>query len=324
MSEGLQIGEHIYNNIPCGSRKDFSSFKDLEELFSSIPAEVQKLWPLDLSDMGYKTRYEQAQISSEQMGFVQNILLKAQVFNAEENYILKLKLSFEDDKLKLTHESMLQKKGLSGNNFANTIMKQSQKFLTAYDKTRTGLKKDDVSEIVLQARSAAKARPALRGGYVWANQGFDFATKTEQLSMRRAFKKFLSAYGVNMSDKDLNRFTKPCHFAAFGCGVPAEDAAGHKLHLGKAFMLEQSWQAKWTTAQPQAEEKRYALAYNQKGILPTSRRRKAIAKLSKTYHAILRKYYEHYARKRSQVSTLGAYKRLMMQKFKQLVGIAGR
>ena len=104
----------------------------------------------------------------------------------------------------------------------------------------------------------------------------------------------------------------------------AEDAAGHKQHLGKAFMLEQSWQAKWTTAQPQAEEKRYALAYNQKGILPTSRRRKAIAKLSKSYHAILRKYYEHYARKRSQVSTLGAYKRLMMQKFKQLVGISGR
>lgn len=320
MSEELKISEHIYNNAPCGKQSNFADFQSLEEVFSSIPQDVQKLWPLDLSDKGYKTRYEQAQIGSEQLGFVQNVLLKAKVFNDQESYLLKFKLSFLDDKLVFDYDSILQKKG-SGNNFANAIMHRSQEFLTGYDNTRSQLSKGDFSEINFQASSTTQSVPILSGGYVWANQGFDFKSKSDLLEMRKSFKAFTHQYGVEISDKDICRFNKPCHFAAFGCGVQGQDSQGRKVHLGKAFMLKKSWMASWKTSQPQAEEKRYAAAYNQRGIVSSSRRRKAVLKLSKAYQSLLRKYYEHYAPKQTKISKFEAYKRLAVKRFKQLIGI---
>lgn len=319
MSEGLKISEHIYNNAPCNDKSSFSDFNEISSFFSVVSDDVQKLWPLDLSDMGYKTRYEQAQISSEQMGFVQNIILEATVFNAQESYLLKLKMTFDDSKIKIAHESLLQQKGKRGNNFANSIIKQCQKFLTSYDKSRKLQKQDEASEIVLQAHSSLKSTPTLLGGYLWANQGFDFASQSELSSMRKIFKRFLEEKNISITDKDLSKFTKPCHFAAFGCGVQAQDNKGNNVHLGKAFMLEQSWMAQWKTSHPQAEEKRYASAYNQKGILPTSRRRKAVLRLSKAYQNMLRKYYNQYASKSSKISTIAAYKRLALKQIKQLI-----
>lgn len=148
--------------------------------------------------------------------------------------------------------------------------------------------KNEHSEIFVQARSAPKGKIPVYGGYIWANQGFDFRDKSDLPRFRDRFKSFLSAHGVEITDKDLKRFTKPCHFAAFGCGIQVADDNGNGVHLGKAFMLEQTWFGRWSTENPRAEEKRYAEAYNREGIPHASRRRQAVAVLNENYKNILR------------------------------------
>lgn len=122
-----------------------------------------------------------------------------------------------------------------------------------------------------------------------------------------------------MDAGDLKKFTKPCHFAAFGCGIGARDGEGRPVHLGKAFLLEQTWFGRWSTDKPDAEEKRYARLYNRPDILPSSRRRTAIAALGESYRKLLHKYYKRYAPKRRSVSKMEVYRRFAQRQWNHLI-----
>ena len=320
MSDGLKISEHIYSHTLFGDKCEFSGLGALTEFFSSVPQAVQERWPFDLSDKGYRTFYEQALIVSEQLGFVSRLHLRARITRGEETYAVSRKICFEDDKMVFVHDSLRREKGAAGANFAHLLMARTRDFLQAYDQTRKICYKNEHSEIFVQARSAPKGKIPVYGGYIWANQGFDFRDKSDLPRFRDRFRSFLSAHGVKITDKDLKRFTRPCHFAAFGCGIQVADDNGHGVHLGKAFMLEQTWFGRWSTENPRAEEKRYAEAYNREGIPHASRRRQAVAVLNENYKNILRKFYKQYAPKRRILPRIKVYQRLAQRQWHHLVG----
>ena len=319
MGENLTISEHIYNNTLFGDKCEFSGFGALTEFFSAVPEDVQKQWPFDFSDKGYRTSYEQALIVSEQMGFVRRLHLRAQIANAEESFFVSRKIWFDDGRLIFVHDSLCREKGAGGTNFAGLLMTRTQDFLRSYDKTRKIRYKNEHSEILVQARSIPKGKMPVFGGYIWANQGFDFQNKSDLPRFRSIFKQFLAGYGVSMDAGDLKKFTKPCHFAAFGCGIGARDGEGRPVHLGKAFLLEQTWFGRWSTDKPDAEEKRYARLYNRPDILPSSRRRTAIAALGESYRKLLHKYYKRYAPKRRSVSKMEVYRRFAQRQWNHLI-----
>lgn len=78
------------------------------------------------------------------------------------------------------------------------------------------------------------------GGYNWANQGFEFSDSGHAADLRRAFKSFLSQYGISLTDEELSHFKLPCHFSSFDTGLRIEKN-GMQVHLGKAFLLGRSW-----------------------------------------------------------------------------------
>lgn len=319
MSDEFKIGRHIYNNTLFGDRCKFSTLTDLNEFFAPVPEDVQKLWMLDMSEEGYETRYEKAVIVSEQLGVSKALYVCCEIFDTQNSYKISRKISFDDDKLIFVHEAALQQKGCSGANFSHQIMSKTQKFLSEYDKTRRINYITENSEVYVQAHSNPKGEVPTFGGYVWANQGFDFASKQELTAIRESFKIFLSTYQVELEEKDLKKFTKPCHFAAFGCGITAQDNNGNNVHLGKAFMLRQKWFGKWTTANPKAEEKRYAQAYNTPGILSTSRRSHAVEALGKNYRMLLNKYYSRYAHQKNNQQHKNILKELLGKKISELI-----
>ena len=320
MGNESKICEHIYNHTLFGDKCEFSGIRTLAEFFSSVPQDVQKLWPFDFSEEGYRTNYERAVVVPEQLGFVNKLHLKAQISNDKDSYAVCRQIYFEDNKLVFVHDSLLREKGEGGVNFANLLMSKTWRFLQAYDQTRQINYKNEYSEIFVQARSVPDGKIPIYGGYIWANQGFDFRDKSNLPRFRDRFRDFLATYGVNIEQEDLRKFTKPCHFAAFGCGVQAEDKDGNGIHLGKAFMLEQTWFGHWSTAKPDAEEKLYAKAYNRTDILPSSRRRRAVAMLNEKYRNILRKYYKRYASKGRSVSKIKAYQRLASRRWNKIIG----
>lgn len=320
MSDGLKISEQIYSHALFGDKCEFSRLGALTEFFSSVPQAVQERWPFDLSDKGYRTFYEQALVVPEQLGFVSKLYLRARITKGETTYAVSRQICFDEDKMIFMHDSLRRETGEHGANFAHLLMARTRDFLQAYDQTRKICNKNEHSEILVQAHSAPKGKIPVYGGYIWANQGFDFRDKSNLPHFRGQFKKFLLVHGVEITDKDLQKFTKPCHFAAFGCGIQVADDNGNGVHLGKAFMLEQTWFGRWSTENPRAEEKRYAEAYNREGIPHASRRRQAVAVLNENYKNILRKFYKQYTPKRRVLPKIKVYQRLVQSQWHRLVG----
>lgn len=318
MSDGQKINEHIYSHTLFGDNCRFSSFKALDEFFESVPEEVQNKWPYNFEENGYACDYEVAEIISEQLGYDRSLELVVNVHNETDGFILHRNIRFDDDRMVVSLKSIYQNKGEKGHNFSAISLARQQEFLTAYDNSRKPRQKADYSELLIQAASYhSKEGVRTIGGYVWANCGFDFRDKEELEATRRAFRDFTESYGVCIEKKDLKIFTKPCHFAAFGCGIPVKNAEGREVHLGKAFMLQHSWYGRWSTAVPRAEEKRYAEAYAHCRV-PGQRRRQAVEQLSSAYKEMLKKYYNTYGEKRKS-HTLSAYTRLAGMKLSKLM-----
>ncbi len=139
------------------------------------------------------------------------------------------------------------------------------------------------------------------GGYVWATQGMDFADGKQRGEMRRRFRTFLKGEGISLSDQDMETFAKPCHFAAFDTGRRCvvktarpfpltgkqketgvlDPQTGHhplsdsereagasprlSVHLGKAFLLGQTWDAVRVSGSGKSEENRYFRTRRQYG-----------------------------------------------------------
>lgn len=318
MTDSQKINEHIYNNTLFGNNCRFSSFIALDEFFETVPKNVQKMWPYNIEENGYKSNYEVAEIVSEQLGFDSSLEIIVNVANDSEGFIINDNLKFEDDKLIVNLKSMYRHKGDRGQNFSSLVLGKHQEFISAYDQNRKNLKPSERSEIIIYADSDRSNKDIKTvGGYVWANRGFDFQDKREQAFTRNSFQAFAKTHGVEIEKNDLKLFTKPCHFAAFGCGVGVKAENGQMLHLGKAFMLQHSWRGKWRTDKPQAEEKRYAQAYAC-CLEPQKRRRQAVAQLSPRYQNLLKKYYRKYQGQHKSHS-FSAYTRLASIKLSKLL-----
>lgn len=317
MTDGLKINEHIYNHTLFGDNCRFSSFQAIEEFFAEVPTDVQSKWAYDFADEGYKTTYESADIISEQCGFAQSLNLVANISNSSDNFIISSNIKFDDEQMIITLNSLFQNQGSSGNGFSSRFIQKHQDFLMAYDQAHKIKKPHEYSKLLIDAdSSASKQGITTIGGYVWANHGFDFQNDSELKNTRKKFKKFAEQQGVEIADKHLQSFTKPCHFAAFGCGVSVEKR-GQTLHLGKAFMLEHSWLGKWSPHNDVAEEKCYAKAY---ASCPaqSQKRRQAVAALSSKYKILLKKYYKLYGGKPKSQS-LKVYARVARIKFSRLM-----
>lgn len=318
MSDSQKISEHIYSHTLFGDNCRFSSFNALNEFFESVPEDVQNKWPYNFEENGYKSNYEVAEIVSEQLGFDSSLEIIANVADDSDGFILNSNLKFEDDKLIVNLKSMYQNIGDKGKNFSSLALGKHLEFVTAYDQSRKKLKPSEHSEIIIFADSSQSNKDIKTvGGYVWANRGFDFQSKSELAFARSSFLVFAKNQGVEIDENDLKLFTKPCHFAAFGCGVGVKAENGQMLHLGKAFMLQHSWHGKWRTDKPQAEEKRYAEAYIHCPE-PQKRRRQAVAQLNSRYQSMLKKYYRKYQGQQKSHS-ISAYTRLASIKLSKLL-----
>lgn len=317
MTDGLKINEHIYNHTLFGDNCRFSSFQALEEFFAEVPSDAQAKWAYDFADEGYKTTYESADIISEQCGFAQSLNLVANISNSSDNFIVSSNIKFDDEQMIITLNSLFQNQGQPGNDFSALFIKKHQDFLIAHDQTRKVTNPDEYSSLLIDAdSSASKQGITTIGGYVWANRGFDFQNDSELRNTRKSFKQFAERNSVEIADKHLQSFTKPCHFAAFGCGIQVENR-GRKLHLGKAFMLEYSWLGKWSPHNDVAEEKCYAKAYASCPV-QSQKRRQAVATLSSKYQSVLKKYYKLYG-DRTKSRGLKVYARVARIKFSQLM-----
>lgn len=314
MKEASAIEEHIYNHIMLGDSCRYSSYNALAEFFSAVPEEARSLWPYDFSAEGYKTSYFGAQLFSEQLGFDRKLDLRFSIAAPQEKYTARVVLSFDDEQLQIRQESLVRDEGTAGGNFAGLFLQKQREFLNKYDSLRRINRNNPPSELLIHADSDAGRQTC--GGYVWANQGFDFAGVSELLAARNEFRRFAGDRGVDLGEKDLRFFTKPCHFSAFNCGVVVRDKAGRKAGLGKAFMMEHSWFGVWKTANPDAEEKKFADIYNREKLSP-ERRFGPLSALNSAYLRMVRRLTEKYAREKGEHS-FSAFKKYAAAKMAAL------
>lgn len=300
--DDFDLGKFIYHKT--AQSQQIASAEAINTFFEDLFPVARKKWPFDFHKEGYETTYERLDILADDDNFSSTLVLQLMVTNAHEQFLLKSKITMEFEKVCLILEDVCRIKGWKSTNFGHILHQKMEEFITAQDKARG--KNFDASEILLKAVSARDENDTeIRGGYVWANHGFDFASVTDLEYVLTDFKSFTSSHGVVIEEKDLELFTKPCHFAAFNCGLSICSILGRSTYLGKAFLLQCTWSGRLTPTPKnaeKAEEKRYAEAYNSE--LPIGRRRRlAIETLSSAYRNMVKKYYKKHSRFSKDVIT---------------------
>lgn len=298
------IGEII--NLNAADKKNAVSPRSVNEFFEELAPGAAEAWPFDFSSEGYSVSYQKASFYSRQAGMEHWLRLSLDVFRGEEEaYFIKADILMDCDKLKIRVENLYRIKGALSSNFGNTFIKKMKNFIEAQDKARG--KNFDASEIVFEAASRNdRTRQADCGGYVWANQGLDFANEEELRNTREHFASYAGRNGVKIDKNDLKYFTKPCHFAAFNCGISIKDKFGKGTYLGKAFLLLHSWEGRLAASpynDEKPEEQRYAEAYNNKEFSIPCRKRMAQEVLSSSYRSMLKKYRRRYSEVKEKSKT---------------------
>ncbi len=288
MADYKKISEYIFEHPVVDLSSQFSSASELDSFFQNLSSSVRGVWPLDFSFHGLKTKYLSARVHPETWREEAHCTVQAEIFDQHHSAIIEQDFSFGYDgnmiiDIRSVHaansDSYPQKmriaRRLSENNF---------RFLLAYDRAQ---KPQKPSFMKIYA-SSEKTKQGIQtsGGYVWANNGFDFADKQELTQTRLAFKHFLARNGITLTDKKLTLFTKPCHFSAYSCGV-LFSFNKHLYRAGKAFMLQHSWHGVQKTSSKNSRERRFANVYYNEP-LPALRRLKAIRQLEKKYVSFLR------------------------------------
>ena len=147
----------------------------------------------------------------------------------------------------------------------------------------------------------------------------NFFSPIELQNCRLAFEKFaVEKADIRFTRRDLKAFTKPCHFAVFDNGVRFLTGGGKEVSLGKAFMLNYSWHARWQTNNPDAEEKQFAGIFNASNIPLAQRGHLAAKALNRRYRLTVKKHYLKAvaAQKRQR---LHYYQRLWRLKFNRFL-----
>lgn len=293
----MEISEHIYQNLNFRiSKNELSSIFDLEGFFSQFSSETIKEWPL-ISKGGDKVLYQTALVCPHHLGLSESLRVVADIKRGESSFKVAESINvFEGMEIEI--DSLIRTEGSGGNSVIFDLISKHRKFLHAYDR-ENGL--DSESALLLKACSGKAGDVVTSGGYVWAIQGFDFYDTMEREAAQAAFAQYAVSKGVVINHKDLRLFKKPCHFAAFQCGVKVDGK-----HLGKAFLLQYSWRGKMTVPQKgkDSEEYRFAKTYNQYrgngNYLAV-----AVGELSKSYLQMMKKYHLKYSKSSNNVSLLG-------------------
>lgn len=287
MSGQKKISEYIFEHPVIDLSSQFSSVSELDLFFHDLPVSVCRTWPFDFSSYGLRTKYLSAKVYPETWKNDAHCTVQAEVFDQRHSAIIEQDFSFGyDDNIIIEicsvrstdSDSYPQKmriaRRLSENNF---------RFLLAYDQAKAPQKPSFMKIYASSEKTKQGVRTS--GGYVWANNGFEFADKKELTRARLAFKRFLFRSGISLSDKKLNLFTKPCHFSAYSCGV-LFSFNKHLYRAGKAFMLQHSWYGIQKTSSKNSRERRFANAYYSEPLLAL-RRMKAVQQLEKKYVSLL-------------------------------------
>ena len=324
MDSNTDIGQMIASSPAPEGEVNLCKAERINDFFENLPPEVRRLWPFDLTDEGYETAYISANYT-EQHSFrslkeKQTLELSGIFRNERELYVFDGCYTLEDEQLRFELRSLYKEKGLPQRRFAYLLMERQQRFLTAYDNSRPFDFYDKPSEIRLIAASGKDANGLpINGGQVWATLGMNFFSLNELQNCRLAFEKFaVEKVNVRFSRRDLNAFTKPCHFAVFDNGVRLSAGDGKEISLGKAFMLHYSWHARWQTNNPDAEEKRFAGIFNASDIPPAQRRHLAAKALNRRYRLTVERHYLKAVAAQKRHS-LHCYQRLWRLKFNRFL-----
>lgn len=316
--------QHILANLDDKCRIKASASKFMGEVLDTLSEDALKNWPFDFADEGYSTTYLKIEKNTvrRDIGFNSEALsLTMEVSNQDESFQMMRTMYLDDDQIFIHLDNIHRTKGSGMTNFAYTMVKKLKAFIEAQDKKRNDRSRFP-SEIRLEATSNNdKSGIANVGGYVWALQGFDFASLEELLYLRKHFQSFARKHGVEIEDKDLRYFTKPAHFASFHNGKYIEDKFGQPAHLGKAFLLiHEEWQGRMVSFSGNNEEQRFADAYNRRPRKPEYRL-KAFKTLNSRYKNMVRKYYEHHQAERIkglQMPLIEKYYQLIRSRFSSL------
>lgn len=292
----MSVAEYIYDNLSVTNpRRWFSDQVDMNAFFKQISC-TEEQWPLKAEEC----RYRQAVLSSDPFGFDQVLEVAVDFMtDGQEIFCGEKWITDGGDSLEIEIESVYKRTDGPSHNFLYNLIKKHREFLENFDLKH---KRDNrifrpSSCIKLQAHSGVSNGIATRGGYVWATLGFDFVSDNELENMRFGFRGFCLKYGVDIHPSDLKLFTKPCHFAAFQCGVKVENK-----HLGKAFLMQQGWFGKMDMTQNGnlSEEWRYAETYHENKSKPDYGQL-AFNVLNDKYKKMVRKYYHRYKNSEFQI-----------------------
>ncbi len=289
-AQDVNLGEIIAGSF-CREGK-LPDVEGLNEFFEDLAPAAKNAWPFDFKENGYAVQYDKADFLYTQCGLVKKLDLIISVGNKKEEFVIRTLMTIDDEALSINFDSLCRVRGTKNSNFGNIVINKMKHFIDAQDKSRG--KNSEASKILLDAASGLdKNKMNVYGGYIWAYNGLDFANEKELDETRKKFEEFARKSGVKLSDKDLSLFRKPCHFAAFDCGVKVPLSSGKTASLGKAFLLSHSWQGKLVASPRKTErpeEQRYAEAFNNSDFSAPRRRRLALEVLSSSYKKMLKRF----------------------------------
>ena len=225
----------IYRHFEKGSAKPLSSSlrRVLNENFAGLSSRAAEFWPFDFAAQGYQTTYDEIQPAASPDPLRDprgGICVTAHIFNEHEQLLLQQSVYMEDDCLTVNIDNLYRISGRGEQPFAPQLVHKLNQFIGAQDRQRRDAASQP-SQITLEAVSNSYRLRQLQGGFIWAVQGFDFASAQDLQQVRRNFQAYAQRQGVSIKDKDLQYFCKPCHFAAFHCGIWCPDRWGGHLSL---------------------------------------------------------------------------------------------
>ena len=288
----ISISNFIFQKPILRPNHQFSPPNVIDGFFNEIPDKLAELWPLNLENEGFSVNYISVKIDDTSWKEDEHLLVQAEISNGQRKAIIEQEFQYgANDNMIINMKSLYcaENGGFpKGMGIARVITEKNFKFLQQFDKTFKPFTPSAIKTYASSERTRQKIDTY--GGYIWAINGFEFEDKNELIGARFAFKKFLANRGIQISDKELNLFTKPCHFAAYGCGKMT-DFKGKKYPLGKAFLCQHSWYGIQKTTAKNNVERKYANAYYNERA-PELRRKNALKKLGKKYQTFIRNSYK--------------------------------
>jgi len=244
-----EITQHYQNNKvlhinSANKMPKFVSARIFSDFFAQLSPKAQELYPLDMSDEGYKTSYFSAVRSSEQAGFVEKLDIVTEFSDQTDSYLMETSFSFDDEQLFVHIDSLYHTKGDSHSDFAGKMLKKMYSFIKKQDETRDDAKQYP-SEISIHAYSDEENTA---GGYIWAKHNFLFENVEEKTAAFLAFKKFCRQNKISATI--FAKPNKPADYAAMKTPLQSNN-----MPVGKAFLLQYSWRGKITSQEPLDKEK---------------------------------------------------------------------